>query len=76
MQHERVGDGQDDVIAGTSKNSTDMVSLSEEVKAGKDVNPGQYKSESCEEVGDEDEEESNHPGEVSIAKKLWMFTTT
>ncbi|XP_023551538.1 uncharacterized protein LOC111809328 [Cucurbita pepo subsp. pepo] len=76
VRHERVGDGQDDVIAGTSKNSTDMVSLSEEVKAGKDVNPGQYKSESCEEVGDEDEEESNHPGEVSIAKKLWMFTTT
>ncbi|CAK9326346.1 unnamed protein product [Citrullus colocynthis] len=79
-----VGDNQDDGIAGTSKNSADMVSLSEEVNgspenAGKYGDRGEYRSESCEEVGNEDEddeEESEHPGEVSIGKKLWTFFTT
>lgn len=76
-----VGDNQDVTIAGTSKNSTDMVSLSEEVNgspeiAGKYGDRGKYKSESCDEDDDDDEEESEHPGEASIGKKLWTFFTT
>ncbi|KAG6578510.1 Protein CROWDED NUCLEI 1, partial [Cucurbita argyrosperma subsp. sororia] len=76
-----VGDNQDVTIAGTSKNSTDMVSLSEEVNgspeiAGKYGDRGKYKSESCDEDEDDDEEESEHPGEASIGKKLWTFFTT
>lgn len=62
-------------MAGTSKNSIDIVSVSEEVNGDHDV----YKSESCEEVGDgdvDDDEESEHPGEASIGKKLWTFFTT
>lgn len=80
LQCGTVGDNQDDAIAGTSKNSIDIVSLSEEVNgtpeiAGKYGDRDEYKSESCEEDGD-DEEESEHPGEVSIGKKLWTFFTT
>ncbi|XP_038891058.1 protein CROWDED NUCLEI 1 [Benincasa hispida] len=79
-----VGDNQDDGIAGTSKISIDMVSLSEEVNgspenASKYGGRSEYRSESCEEVENEDEdddEESEHPGEVSIGKKLWTFFTT
>nr|ADN34280.1 nuclear matrix constituent-like protein 1 [Cucumis melo subsp. melo] len=81
-----VQDNQDDGVAGTSKISIDMVSQSEEVNgspenAGKYEDQGEYRSESCEEVGnedddDDDEEESAHPGEVSIGKKLWTFFTT
>lgn len=87
LQCRTVGDNQDDGIAGTSKNSIDIVSVSEEVNgtpevAGKYGNRGEYKSESCEVVGDEDgdddddDEEAEHPGEASIGKKLWTFFTT
>lgn len=77
-----------DVDAGATKTLDVNTALSEEVngtpeEVGEYGDGNDYKSESpCvglkDEGEDEDDEEDDleHPGEVSVGKKLWNFLTT
>lgn len=74
----------------TTKNLFENTALSEEVNrtpegAGKYGDGDEYRSESLGEdaplvdivdVEEEDDDESEHPGEVSVGKRLWTFFTT
>ncbi|KAL0877428.1 hypothetical protein Bca101_027133 [Brassica carinata] len=62
----------EDTNAGSPKRIGESGAMSEE-----DVNKTPQKADSGNEYGgEEDESESEHPGEVSISKKLWTFLTT
>lgn len=65
---------------GTKRTFVDGLAMSEEVNEteGERVYSGEeFRSESREEDDNEgDGDEVNHPGEVSIGKKLWTFLTT
>ncbi|CAH8383076.1 unnamed protein product [Eruca vesicaria subsp. sativa] len=62
----------EDTDAGSPKRIGESGAMSEE-----DVNKTPQRVDSGNEYGDEeDESESEHPGKVSIGKKLWTFLTT
>nr|VDC87739.1 unnamed protein product [Brassica rapa] len=62
----------EDTDAGSSKRIGESGAMSEE-----DVNKTPQRADSGNEYdGEEDESESEHPGKVSISKKLWTFLTT
>ncbi|KAI4352260.1 hypothetical protein L6164_006529 [Bauhinia variegata] len=74
-----------DGYGDTTNNVANNMALSEEVNgkpdSPEDENDAEYMSESRGEVADgtddqNDDEEYEHPGEVSIGKKLWNFLTT
>ncbi|KAF5479289.1 hypothetical protein F2P56_000123 [Juglans regia] len=89
VQSGRNADSQVD-NADTTKNLVENTAVSEEVNeilegAGEYCDGDEYRSESHREDaagvdsvdgGDDYEEEPEHPGEVSIGKKLWTFFTT
>ena len=82
-----VGDAEDG-YADTTKNVAETIALSEEVSGtpegvGKYADGDEYQREShgedashVEDEDGDDDEESQHPGEVSIGKKFWNFLTT
>ncbi|KAH0938067.1 hypothetical protein HID58_005528 [Brassica napus] len=62
----------EDTDAGSPKRIGESGAMSEE-----DVNKTPQRADSGNEYdGEEDESESEHPGKVSISKKLWTFLTT
>lgn len=62
----------EDTDTGSPKRIGESGAVSEE-----DVNKTPQRADSGNEYdGEEDESESEHPGEVSISKKLWTFLTT
>ncbi|WZY76266.1 protein CROWDED NUCLEI 1 [Brassica rapa] len=62
----------EDTDAGSAKRIGESQEMSEE-----DVNKTPQRADSGNEYdGEEDESESEHPGKVSISKKLWTFLTT
>ncbi|CBI33677.3 unnamed protein product, partial [Vitis vinifera] len=66
LQLEAAEDTQDD-NADVTKELVENMALSEEVNETPDEGPMEYNDE---------DEEYEHPGEVSIGKKLWTFLTT
>ncbi|KFK41125.1 hypothetical protein AALP_AA2G089300 [Arabis alpina] len=70
VQCETMADSED-TDAGSPKRTGESVAMSE------DVNKTPQRADSGNEYdGEEDESESEHPGKVSIGKKLWTFLTT
>lgn len=75
-----------DSNAETANNMVDTAGFSEEVnetsEVPKDYEEGDqgYRTDEDHGMGDNDEvdedEEAEHPGEVSIGKKIWTFITT
>lgn len=63
---------------GTKSTRVEDLAMSEEVNGtGGEYSGEEFRSESREEADNEgDDNEVNHPGEVSIGKKLWTFLTT
>ncbi|XP_010511638.1 PREDICTED: protein CROWDED NUCLEI 1-like [Camelina sativa] len=67
VQHEATADSQD-TDAGSPKRTCESEAMSEE-----DVNKTPQRVDSD---GEDDESDAEHPGKVSIGKKLWTFLTT
>ena len=75
----------EDGNADTSSKPVDNMVLSEEVNGTPKEGTGEDGNSECrtvfngedgEDDSDGDDEESEHPGEVSVGKKLWKFITT
>ncbi|KAL1208795.1 Protein CROWDED NUCLEI 1 [Cardamine amara subsp. amara] len=67
VQHEEARADSEDTDAGSPKRTGESEAMSE------DVNKTPERADSD---GEEDESDAEHPGKVSIGKKLWTFLTT